>query len=171
VEGINFRNRRTPNGIKVKKLQLYVVARFGIHPTLCRKEEAPRSILARAKQFTCLGITVFAHLAAGLATAIQVLRCQDRERSCVVPSWELILQSEAARGSPLIRGTAGACRSRHVRAKTWPPETGDELSANMPPSGMKEKNVCSEEVGEDYADADGPNRKADCEGGDRRDLS
>ena len=53
----------------------------------------------------------------------------------------------------------------------WPSETGDELSVNMPPSVMKEKNVCSEEVGEDYADADGPNRKADCEGGDRRDLS
>src|SRR5712664_2258777 len=84
---------------------------------------------------------------------------------------ELILQSEAARGSPLIRGTAGACRSRHVCAKTWPSETGDELSINMSPSGMKEKNVCSGAVGGDYAGADWPIRKADCEGGDRRDSS
>jgi hypothetical protein len=88
-----------------------------------------------------------------------------------VPSWELILQSEGAKRSPLTQGTAWACRSRHVRAKTWPSETGDELLVIMPPSGMKAKNVCSEEVGEDYADADGPNRKADSEGGDRRDLS
>ncbi len=88
-----------------------------------------------------------------------------------MPSWELILQSEGAIRSPLTQGTAWACRSRHVRAKTWPPETGDELSVNMPPSVMKAKNGCSEEVGEDYADADGPNRKANCEGGDRRHLS
>jgi hypothetical protein len=85
--------------------------------------------LVRTKQFTCLGITVFAHLAAGLATAIQVLRCQDRERSCVVPSWELILQSEDARGSPLIRGTAGECRSRGVRAN---PHTRQSLQIGDP---------------------------------------
>ena len=145
-----------------------MVARFGIHPTLVILPQRRGSkILGRTKQFTRWGITVFAHLATGLATAIQILRCQDRERSCVVPSWELIRQSEGARGSPLIRGTAGACRSRRVRAKTRPPETGDELSVNMQPNGMKEKNVCTEEVGEDHADADGPNRKTDCEGGNR----
>jgi hypothetical protein len=93
------------------------------------------------------------------------------ERSCVVPSWELILESESARGFPLIRGTAGACRSGHVRAKMSPPETGDELSVNMPPSGMKENSVCSGAVGGNYAGADWPIRKADCEGGDRRDSS
>jgi len=32
--------------------------------------------------------------------------------------------------------------------KTWPSETGDELSVNMPPSGMKENNVCSGQSGE-----------------------
>jgi hypothetical protein len=64
----------------------------------------------------------------------QVLRCQDRERSCVVPCWELILQSDGARGSPLIRGTAGTCGPRHVRAKTWPPETRDEQSVNVRPA-------------------------------------
>ena len=167
---MNFRNQRTRNGIKLRKLQLYAVARFHVHPTLLtlpqrRGAKTPRS----TKQFTCCRITVFAHLAAGLPTAIEVLRCQDRERSCVVPSWELILQSEGAIRSPLTQGTAWACRSRHVRAKTWPPETGDELSVNMPPSGMKEDNVCSKAVGGDYAGADWPIRKADCEGGDRRD--
>src|SRR2546422_965251 len=105
-----------------------------------------------------------------LANAIQVLRCEDRDHSCVRPSWELILESEGARGSAVIRGTAGACRSRHVRAKTWPPETGDELSVNMPPGGMKENNVCSGAVRGDHAGADGPSRNADCEDGDRRDL-
>ncbi len=95
---------------------------------------------------------------------------QSLPACCVRPSWELILESEGARGSPVIRGTAGACRSRHVRAKTWPPETGDELSVNMPPSGMKENNVCSGAVRGDHAGADGPSRKADCEGGDGRDL-
>jgi hypothetical protein len=154
--------------MKLKKLQLYVVARFGIHPTLVILPQRRGSkILGRTKQFTRWRITVSTQLAASLPTAIQLLRCPDRERACVVPSWELILQSEGARGSPLIRGTAGACRSRRVRAKTWPPETGDELSVNMQPNGMKEKNVCTEEVGEDHADADGPNRKADCEGGNR----
>jgi len=39
-------------------------------------------------------------------------------------------------------------RQRHVDAKTWPSETGDELSLNMPPSGMKENNVCSGQSGE-----------------------
>ena len=141
--GHEFQDLRIRNGIKLRKLQLYAVARFRIHPTLLilpqrRGAKIPR----RTKQFTCCRITVFAHLAAGLATAIQVLRCQDRERSCVVPSWELILQSEGARGSPLISGIAGTCRSRHLRAKTWLREAGDELSVNVPPSGMKEKNVC-----------------------------
>jgi hypothetical protein len=51
------------------------------------------------------------------------------------------------------------------------PETGDEPSVNMPPSGMKEKNVCSGAVGGNYAGADWPVRKADCEGGEDRDLS
>jgi hypothetical protein len=55
--------------------------------------------------------------------------------------------------------------------KRWPSETGDELLVNMPPSGMKENNVCSGAVGGDYAGADRPIRKADCEGGDRRDSS
>ena len=36
-------------------------------------------------QFTRWEITVSAHLAASLANAIQVLRCSDRERSCVRP--------------------------------------------------------------------------------------
>jgi len=169
---MNFRNQRTRNGIKLRKLQLYAIARFRVHPTLLilpqrRGAKIPR----RTKQFTCGRITVFAHLAAGLATAIQVLRCQDRERSCVVPSWELILQSEGAMCSPLISGTAGTCRSRHLCARTWLPEAGDELSVSVPPSGMKEKNVCSDEVGGDYAGADRPIRKAECEGGDRRDSS
>jgi len=106
-----------------------------------------------------------------LANAIQVLRSEDRDCSCVRPSWELIVESKCTRDSAVIRGTSGACRSRHVRAKTWPPETGDELSVNMPPSGMKENNVCSGAVRGDDAGADGPNRKADCEGGDGRDLS
>ena len=63
------------------------------------------------------------------------------------------------------------CDAHDLRAKTWPSETGDELSVNMPPSVMKEKNGCSEEVGEDYAGANRPIRKADFEGGNRRDSS
>jgi len=103
------------------------------------------------------------------SNAIRVVTCPDRERSCVWLSRELIFQSEGTKGPSLIRGTGGACRSRHVRAKTWPSETGDELSENMPPSGMKEINICSGAVGGDYAGADWPIREADCEGGDHRD--
>ena len=118
---MNFRNRRTRNGIKLKKLQLYVVARFDIHPTL---SSSPARELQSA------------------------------------PTWQ-----------PFSLMLSKFCGAHDLRAKTWPSETGDELSVNVRPSVMKEKNGCSEEVGEDYADADGPNRKADCEGGDRRDLS
>jgi len=39
--------------------------------------------------------------------------------------------------------------------KNGPPETRDELSVNMPPSDMKENNVCSKAVGGDYAGATG----------------
>ena len=56
----------------------------------------------------------------------------------------------------------------HENAAT---ETGDELSENMPPSGMKEKHVCSGAVRGVYAGADWPIRKADCEGGDGRNSS
>ena len=63
------------------------------------------------------------------------------------------------------------CGAHDLRAKTWPSETRDELSANMPPSGMKEKNVCSGAVGGDYAGADWPIREAHCEGGERRGSS
>jgi len=46
-------NRRTRNGIKLKKLQLYVVARFGIHPTLLiLPQRRGSNILGRTKQFT-----------------------------------------------------------------------------------------------------------------------
>jgi hypothetical protein len=41
----------------------------------------------------------------------------------------------------------------------------------MPPNGMKEKDVYSGAVGGDYAGADWPIRKTDCEGADRRDSS
>src|SRR5260221_10139036 len=110
-------------------------------------------VQGRTTQFTRWRITVSTQLAASLATAIQLPRCPHRERACVRP-WEPIFQSEGAICSPLIHRTAGGCRSRRVRARTWPPETRDELSVNMPPSDMKENNVCSKAVGGDYAGAD-----------------
>jgi hypothetical protein len=51
----------------------------------------------------------------------------------------LILQSEDAIGFPLIQGTAEARRSRHVSAKTWPSETGDERDGREKGGGAKRK--------------------------------
>src|SRR5207245_11727257 len=94
-----------------------------------------------------------------------------RKWSGLWPSRKLVLQSEAARDFPLIRGTAGACNRATYAQKRGHPKVGTKLSVNMPPSGMKEKNVCSGAVGGVYAGADWPIRKTDCEGGDGRESS
>src|SRR6266478_8489694 len=164
AEGINFGNLRT--GIfKLRKFPLCLLAPL-LHSS--NPLDLAARLPGRTTQFTRWEITVFARLAASLATAIQALRCPDRERSWVWPP-ELILQSEDAIGSFFIQGTAGACRSRHGHAKTWPSETGDELSVNHAAGRHEDNIVCSGAVGGDYVGADWPIRKADCEGGDRRD--
>jgi hypothetical protein len=123
---------------------------------------------AIVKQFTCRGIAVSARLAASLATAIQVLRWPNREGSYVWPTGSQFFNPKL-REAPLSFAELLALADRATYAKKkWPSETGDELSVDMPSSGMKE-NGCSEKVVEDYAGANRPIRKADCEGGDRRD--
>ncbi|SRR6266404_2879166 len=94
AEGINFGNLRT--GIfKLRKFQLCLLAPL-LHSS--NPLDLAARLPGRPTQFTRWEITVFARLAASLATAIQALRCPDRERSWVWPP-ELILQSEDAIGS------------------------------------------------------------------------
>src|SRR5258708_3770592 len=98
AEGINFGNLRT-GIIKLRKFQLCLLA-----PVLYSSNslDLAARLPGRTTQFTRWEITVFARLAASLATAIQASRCPDRKRSCVWPR-ELILQSERAIGSLSFR--------------------------------------------------------------------
>jgi hypothetical protein len=144
---MNFGNLRRGNGIKLKNLQLYVVARFGIHPTLLIVATKIRLQDPRA------------YYTVHLLGNYNLYPLVSRSGHCY-PSLEML------RLGALVRLALLGANSSIRRCERLPSH-----SVNMPPSGMKEKNVWSEKVVEDYAGANRPIRKADCEGGDRRDSS
>src|SRR5882762_5477888 len=151
------------NGVELAKLQLYLLSRFCILPTLWMLPQRRGSmVLRRTTQFTCWRITVSTHLAAILANAIQGVSCPDRKRSRVWPSQE-VPQSEAVRRSRSF----GNCRGMQIEPRTrknvairsWRRTVGEHAAQRH----EREERLFWGSRGS-YAGADWPIRKADCEG-------
>src|SRR6266850_5344179 len=165
---MKFRNLRIGNGIELGKFQLYLLPRFCILPALWMLPGRRGSkVLGRLRsspagelQFPPNWQPVWLMLSSSLMPRQEAL-----SRLALLGA---VLQSEAVRGSLSFGELPGMQIAPRTR-KNVATRTGDELSVNMPPSGMKEKNVCSGAAGGVYAGAEWPIRKADCEGGDGRD--
>jgi len=124
VGGMDFGNLRTRKDIKSKKLRLWLAALFSqvVLPvrSTC-KEEAPRP---------------YGLLHGSPARELQSPPTWQPFWLLLSKFWNARIESDPVAGStkrsffnpkvqpgsPLIRGTAEACRSRHVRARTQPPK-------------------------------------------------